>query len=130
MKANPYSIAYVGISYLNQLTGDHMGYAALEITSLPVFRYMGVRFFSRLTWALGNLYALHPVTVHAVRVMPGAEFGGAVFFVGTALTSAGAIIVATEGPGFFGIGDALLAGSEGACRSAKDARLTGISRRA
>lgn len=30
LKANRYSIAYVGISYLNQLTGDHMGYAALE----------------------------------------------------------------------------------------------------
>lgn len=70
-------------------------FSYLTITSLPVFRYMGVRFFTRLTWTLGNLYAAHPVTVHAVRVMPGAEFGGAVFFVGTALTSAGAIIVAT-----------------------------------
>ncbi|MCL6561613.1 MAG: phosphate ABC transporter substrate-binding protein PstS [Firmicutes bacterium] len=30
LKANPYSIAYVGISYLNQLESDHLGYAALQ----------------------------------------------------------------------------------------------------
>lgn len=30
LKANPYSIAYVGISYLNQLQSDHLGYGALQ----------------------------------------------------------------------------------------------------
>lgn len=30
LKGNPYSIAYVGISYLNQLDSDHLAYAALQ----------------------------------------------------------------------------------------------------
>jgi len=30
LKSNPYSIAYVGISYLNQMTSDGLGYGALE----------------------------------------------------------------------------------------------------
>ncbi len=30
LKGNPYSIAYVGISYLNQLESDHLAYAAMQ----------------------------------------------------------------------------------------------------
>jgi phosphate transport system permease protein len=59
----------------------------LAITGVPVLRLMGFRFFTGAVWNLGNLYAPHPVWVHGVRVMPGAEFGTRVFLVGTALTS-------------------------------------------
>jgi len=62
--------------------------------SLPVFRYMRWGFFSHIAWNLGNLYANHPVWVHGVRVMPGAEFGALAFLLGTGLTSLMAICLA------------------------------------
>lgn len=62
--------------------------------AVPVLKYMGWHFFSAIEWTMGNLYAPNLVTVHGVKVMPGASFGALVFVVGTALTSFLALIIA------------------------------------
>jgi len=62
--------------------------------SIPVFRYMRWGLFTHVAWTLGNLYANHPVVVHGVRVMPGAEFGALAFLLGTALTASMSMVLA------------------------------------
>lgn len=66
----------------------------LAISSAPVWHLMGFRLMTERTWSLGNQYG-HPVRVDGQVIMPGASFGAAVPIVGTVLTSALALFLAT-----------------------------------
>ncbi|MBX5466067.1 MAG: phosphate ABC transporter permease subunit PstC [Firmicutes bacterium] len=72
-----------------------LGLAAyLGWSAYPVLREMGLGFITSTQWTLGNLYA-QPIHRGGWAWMPGAQYGAAVFLVGTGLTSGLALALAT-----------------------------------
>jgi phosphate transport system permease protein len=67
----------------------------LAIYSWPAIRFNGWGFLSSQVWTIGNLYGGHAEVRNGYTGSPGASFGILVFIVGTVLSSAVALLVAT-----------------------------------
>lgn len=66
----------------------------LVIAAWPAMVFNGWHFLVGRDWSLGNLYGNHLVQHGGYRAPQGASYGALPFMVGTALTSAGALVLA------------------------------------
>jgi phosphate transport system permease protein len=92
MQIKPFRLSLLGLSLLIPLA---LGAVVLFllIFSAQAIGFNGFGFITRVIWDLGDLYG-DPVTVRGVLVPNGANYGIAVFIVGTLLSSAIAILIA------------------------------------
>jgi len=70
---------------------------------LPAIRYMGVQFWTSISWNLGNEYGTALTVRNGVQAMQGASFGILPYILGTLLTSVVALVIAVP----LGVGTAL-----------------------
>ena len=92
MQLKPFRLSLLGLSLLIPLALAAV-VLFLLIFSAQAIGFNGFGFVTRLIWDLGDLYS-DPVTVRGVLVPNGANYGIAVFVVGTLLSSAIAILIA------------------------------------
>ena len=66
----------------------------LVVYAWPAIRFNGANVFTGIVWNMGDQYGGSLTTVHGVRAISGASFGGLVFIFGTIVTSALAMAIA------------------------------------
>ena len=92
MQIKPFRLSLLGLSLLIPAALFAV-VLFLLIFSAQAIGFNGLGFVTRVIWDLGDLYS-DPVTVRGVLVPNGANYGIAVFIVGTLLSSAIAILIA------------------------------------